>query len=404
MKVTRLGYPIPVLSSGLGLNSGGRVPPGGNDLQVLTSNGSNGRYWGENVRRITADGSNTLLSPDVNFASGSNISFSISSNTLRIHGQAGGSSVSAGSNSTRVREVSTAGASTTLWSPFDHAHDGIGTITSSSSNTMQRGTWNIRPGAGIALALTDTDGDGEFDTTTIVNTGQGGGSGGGSSSAELPFDIVPASPDADDDEFTGTSLDGAWTNPVTSAAGQTNTIVVANGWMVMEPATAGSSSTGKRVFGIRKVSPSGSFTVSAKITGNYTGSDLRPGIFVAKTGGGGYICGPAFQDTLAAVSIGFSGYSESADWGSYDGVHLVTIGPSLVRHMGWYRIRYDAGASTVYFDYSINGVVWRQFSSRGSVTQRDRMGIVLWSNGATVNADEQLAVGWFRVIDGSAAF
>jgi len=91
----------------------------------------------------------------------------------------GGGTVSAGSNSTRVREVSTAGASTTLWSPFDHAHDGIGTITASSSNTMQRGTWNIRPGTGIVFALTDTDGDGEFDTTTIESTaGAGGGSSG----------------------------------------------------------------------------------------------------------------------------------------------------------------------------------------------------------------------------------
>ena len=95
----------------------------------------------------------------------------------------GGGTVSAGSNSTRVREVSTAGASTTLWSPFDHAHDGIGTITASSSNTMQRGTWNLRPGVGIALSLTDTDGDGEFDTATIVNTGVPGPAGGGSGGA-----------------------------------------------------------------------------------------------------------------------------------------------------------------------------------------------------------------------------
>jgi hypothetical protein len=139
------------------------------------------------VQRITSNTSNTLLNPIVNFASGSNIAFAVQSNTLTIIGAAGGAGaapvISAGSNSTRVREVSTAGASTTLWSPFDHAHDGIGTITASSSNTMQRGTWNIRPGAGIALSLTDTDGDGEFDTTTIVNTGVPGpaGSGGGSS-------------------------------------------------------------------------------------------------------------------------------------------------------------------------------------------------------------------------------
>lgn len=124
------------------------------------------------VQAITANGSNFLMRPIVNFAAGSNTTVTVDmvgsspSNTIRIH-STGGGSVSAGSNSTRVREVSTAGASTTLWSPFDHAHDGIGTITSSASNTMQRGTWNLRSGAGIFFAQTDTDGDGEFDTTTI---------------------------------------------------------------------------------------------------------------------------------------------------------------------------------------------------------------------------------------------
>ena len=123
----------------------------------------------------------------------------------------GGGTVSAGSNSTRVREVSTAGASTTLWSPFDHAHDGIGTITASSSNTMQRGTWNIRPGVGIALSLTDTDGDGEFDTATIVNTGVPGpaGTGGvGSTSTDWwHADNAPGSPNAANREFDSALAD-----------------------------------------------------------------------------------------------------------------------------------------------------------------------------------------------------
>jgi hypothetical protein len=56
---------------------------------------------------------------------------------------------------------------------------------------MQRGTWNVRPGAGIALNLTDTDGDGEFDTTTIVATGAGGsGSGSGGTGARYPVQSV----------------------------------------------------------------------------------------------------------------------------------------------------------------------------------------------------------------------
>lgn len=199
MKVTRLGDAPPILNSGFGYTS--QLPnPIGTAGQVVTSNGSNGAYWGENVARISANGSNALVGPFVSIAAGSNIILSTSSNELRIHSTSGGASISAGSNSTAVRELSTAGASTTLWSPFDHAHEGVSAVTASSSNTMQRGTWNLRPGQGIALALSDTDGDGEFDTTTIVNTAAGviipGGQGGGlvlleqhtaSSSATLDF-------------------------------------------------------------------------------------------------------------------------------------------------------------------------------------------------------------------------
>lgn len=146
------------------------------------------------VQRITANSSNVLLNPIVNFAAGSNILLTLDqgplpaqaypSNTIRIHSTAsGGGSISAGSNSTWVQETSTAGASTTLWSPFDHAHAGIQTVTASSSNTMQRGTLNLRTGTNISFGLTDTDGDGEFDTLTINNTAAAGGGGGGTGSS-----------------------------------------------------------------------------------------------------------------------------------------------------------------------------------------------------------------------------
>ena len=182
MKITRLGPTIPILNSST-LGSSGGTLVGGTAGTVPTANGSNGWSWASNVARITSNGSNTVAGPYVNFAAGSNMTFAVTSNTLTIYGSAG--TVSAGSNSTRVSEISSAGVSTTLWSPYDHQHNGIGTITASSSNTMQRGTWNIRPGSGIALSLTDTDGDGEFDTTTIVATGAAAAGGGGASTAHL---------------------------------------------------------------------------------------------------------------------------------------------------------------------------------------------------------------------------
>jgi hypothetical protein len=82
-------------------------------------------------------------------------------------------SLSFGSNSSRVSEGPSAGAGTSV-ARFDHVHDGIGTITASASNTMQRGTFHLRSGSGIALNLSDTDGDGEFDTVTLSATGGGG--------------------------------------------------------------------------------------------------------------------------------------------------------------------------------------------------------------------------------------
>jgi len=207
MKVARFHPVRPVQTISELFGTTGSGPSG----QVLTATGSNSSSvaWGSNVATITSNGSNVLVGPYVGLQSGSGIAFAASSNILTISatgGGGGGASVSFGSNATRVSEVSSAGASTDS-ARADHIHDGIGTITASSSNTMQRGTWNLRAGSGIALSLTDTDGDGEFDTTTIVNTGSGGGGGGGSSTAYDPIANNFGTPDTtfefDTSSFTG---------------------------------------------------------------------------------------------------------------------------------------------------------------------------------------------------------
>ena len=53
--------------------------------QGIVSSASNTASWQPIVSTITSNGSNTLLGPNVNLSSGSNIIFSISSNTLFIH-------------------------------------------------------------------------------------------------------------------------------------------------------------------------------------------------------------------------------------------------------------------------------------------------------------------------------
>lgn len=94
---------------------------------------------------------------------------------FQVGGSSGGS-VSYGSNSNRVAALSAAGAST-LVSRADHVHDGIATVTASSSNTLNRGTLNLRAGTGIALALSNTDGGAGLDTVTIQNIAAPGGGG-----------------------------------------------------------------------------------------------------------------------------------------------------------------------------------------------------------------------------------
>jgi len=118
------------------------------------------------------------------------------------------SNASFGSNATRVSEVASGGAAVVA-SRSDHIHDGIGQITSSSSNTLQRGTVNLRAGSGAALTATDTDGDGELDTVFVHATGTAGPGGG--TLTGMPVNVVP--PVFDPGQTTTTSIAGrgyAW--------------------------------------------------------------------------------------------------------------------------------------------------------------------------------------------------
>ena len=67
-----------------GVTIGPPAPPSGPG-QGIVSSSSNTASWQPVVSTITSNGSNTLLGPNVNLASGSNIIFSVSSNTLFIH-------------------------------------------------------------------------------------------------------------------------------------------------------------------------------------------------------------------------------------------------------------------------------------------------------------------------------
>src|ERR1035437_8627138 len=127
--------------------------------------------------------------------------------------------------------------------------------------------WALAPGAGGGASVGSAtplveSGSGAVGTSADsshedhVHPSGGGGGGGG-----FPLDAVPGSPSAWDDEFTGSSLDGKWTNPTTSASGCDNTITVAGGWMLLQPGSSG----GKHSYGIRQAAPASTFTMMAKI-------------------------------------------------------------------------------------------------------------------------------------------
>ena len=230
-------------------------------------------------------------------------------------------------------------------------------------------------------------------------------SGGSGGAALLPLDVVPGSPNAKDDEFTGSSLDAKWTSPISSVAACATTVPVANGWVTIEPTTSGTGSTGSNgAWGIRQVSPTGSFTISARIADGHSDGgtdDGRAGIWVAKTGGKAYIVG--HQDSVPRIVNydGITTYSETAAWSGFDGTDAFIAAPqNQIYHGCWYKIVWNATASTLNFYFSTDGIRWNKVSTGiGSVTQPDRMGIGIWGNAANIRADHSVSADWFRVTE-----
>ena len=124
--------------------------------------------------------------------------------------------------------------------------------------------------------------------------------------------------------------------------------------------------------------------------------DGRAGIFVAKTGGKAYVFGSQRKNNRIYNLNRVTTYSESADWSASDGLDQYDdpAWPSFL----WYRLVYNSSASTLAAYFSGNGV-WTLVYTETSVTQPDRMGLVIWGNTADVAADHRLAVDWFRVTE-----
>ena len=197
------------------------------------------------------------------------------------------------------------------------------------------------------------------------------------------------------DTFSEATLDPKW-GPATSAAGLETLKTFNSGRLFMEPAASGAGSTGKfGGFGIAQVAPTGAFRIEAKILDGGGDDDVRAGIYVASTSTSkAHILGTQLHNNRAVNANGLA-YSETAEWGSFDGYDQYTGTPYGLPT--WYAIEWRTNGDLVFF-LSQNGTVWRQFASRSGQVPPDRIGLAMWANQSDTRADHIMAVDWFRVI------
>lgn len=230
----------------------------------------------------------------------------------------------------------------------------------------------------------------------------GGGGVGGGGSAEvvdrLPLNDPPASAHSLDDSFTGSSLDGKWTSPANSASGMETTVAVADGHVVMEPTTAGTSSTGLvGGWGIRQAAPSGDFRVSACLQSRLGGTgDVRSGIFLGRLSNRGIVFGYGNTNDRIEI-IDFTSYSRTVAWGTWGGV-INTFASFVAAGVYWIRVTYEDTTNTVDVEYSSDGLAWVSLDTGQALGGApDDVGLALWSNSANMSADYRLRCHWFRV-------
>jgi len=388
VKVTRLGQATPLLSATSLGGSGGTLDPVVGGGLVPVASGSNSWSWGSNVSQITANGSNALLGPSVNFAAGSNITLSVSSNTLTITSAAGGGSTSYGSNSNAVASANDGGAST-LASRADHVHLGVRSLAHSSNSF----SGPVILTASGTLGITSP-------TPGTYNLSAGTGGGGGSA-LTVKDEGTPLATDA-------TSLDFVGSGVTASGAGATKTITIAGGGSFLDSYLSSSGSARNDEFSAGPSGPAGKWTLVGTtpddvdenndyagilaVRRNDTGSQLttyhqdlpsfpcditvklRAATHSANYARGGGIVllptapttassprylGAVYDGGRAVSSIVYSGYS---GFGSQSSAGLVPAPLGL-----WLRITVLSGGTTMDTYYSADGTVWTQHQSAVAV-------------------------------------
>lgn len=270
------------------------------------------------------------------------------------------------------------------------------TIQDDGTPLTARANLNFIPGPSGVTVTDDSGGD-----ATVVDFSAL--TGGGGAFRTLPLlDIRPTSPHASDDEFDGTTLDGKW-SPNTSGLSQSAT--VHDGYLEIAPTVAAAGHGG---FGIRQAAPSGSFTVMARVTerNHYSSpgamaSYLFAGIFVADTGGNtARLLGREVKENRYRTLVGINGYSESVEWGAYNGSTLSEDTVHVLMDWMYVGLAWDAGATTLTYLLSFDGMAWFAWGSSG-YSQPEVIGLALWdvAGSGGLGTGARLFCDWFRVTE-----
>lgn len=224
---------------------------------------------------------------------------------------------------------------------FANATALLDTLGSTRGSFVHRGAsgWEIKaPSATVGQAVVSGGTGADLGFATFAATDLAGNP-----------DAVPASPDAFDDEFNGSSLDGKWATTSTPSGWSAT---VANGALAITQ-TAGAT------FGFISQAPGSTFTITAKCEPVFGTMTTAPypgcGLMVRDSVGGklytfliGIQGGSAFRFQVNK----YTGFDSNANYSSSP----MDVSAQWFDHKLYLRVRQDA--SNLYFEYSNGGQVF----------------------------------------------
>ena len=200
-----------------------------------------------------------------------------------------------------------------------------------------------------------------------------GGGGGGSGGAELYFaDIPPESANANDDEFPSGALDGDWTE---WDVGAKQTVTVGDYGLKLSHV----STSGESFAGVHRAVPAGDWSLATKLSlssgaaqfpsgGILIGADLSTNPSTAAFRTFGFVV----QNT-GRVHLSVTAFSNYTTFSST----LVDITVEQTEHV-YLRVR--RASTTLFYDYSTDGLNWMQVYTEGEPYTLVRVGLAVNNN------------------------